>query len=88
MEIEGIKVDDKFLQTLSDKFEKKISKLEKEIFKISKKIFNIASPKQLGEIIYNDLKIAVLKKTKKGRPCRPKNKDFSIYLLAIRFLKN
>ena len=66
MEIEGIKVDNKFLKTLSEKFEKKINKLEKEIFKISKKEFNIASPKQLGEIIYNELKIAVLKKTKKG----------------------
>ena len=66
MEIEGIKVDNKFLKTLSEKFEKKINKLEKEIFKISKKEFNIASPKQLGEIIYSDLKIAVLKKTKKG----------------------
>ena len=41
-------------------------RLEKDIFKISKKEFNIASPKQLGEIIYNDLKIANLKKTKKG----------------------
>ncbi len=66
MEIEGIKVDNKFLQKLSEKFEKKIKKLESEIFKISKKEFNIASPKQLGEIIYNDLKIAILKKTKKG----------------------
>ncbi|MDA7750026.1 DNA polymerase I [Candidatus Pelagibacter sp.] len=66
MEIEGIKVDKKFLKTLSEKFEKKINKLEKEIFKISKKEFNIASTKQLGEIIYNDLKISVLKKTKKG----------------------
>mgnify|MGYP001471296878 CR=1 FL=1 len=66
MEIEGIKIDDKFLKILSKKFEKKIIKLEKEVFKISKKEFNIASPKQLGEIIYNDLKIAVLKKTKKG----------------------
>ena len=66
MEIEGIKVDNKFLKDLSEKFEKKISKLEKEVFKISKKEFNIASPKQLGEIIYNDLKIAVLKKTRKG----------------------
>ena len=46
-------------------FEKKIQKLEKEVFKISKKEFNIASPKQLGEIIYNDLKIAGLKKPKK-----------------------
>uniref|UniRef100_UPI00404A989B DNA polymerase I n=1 Tax=Candidatus Pelagibacter sp. TaxID=2024849 RepID=UPI00404A989B len=66
MEIEGIKVDNKFLKILSEKFEKKINKLEKEVFKISKKEFNIASPKQLGEIIYNELKIAVLKKTKKG----------------------
>jgi len=66
MEIEGIKIDKKFLKVLSEKFEKKISKLEKEVFKISKKEFNIASPKQLGEIIYNDLKIAVLKKTRKG----------------------
>ena len=66
MEIEGIKVDNKFLKTLSLKFEKKIDKIQKEIFKISKKEFNIASPKQLGEIIYNDLKIAVIKKTKKG----------------------
>ena len=66
MEIEGIKIDYKFLKTLSTKFEKKINELEKKIFKISKKEFNIASPKQLGEIIYNDLKIAVLKRTKKG----------------------
>jgi len=66
MEMEGIEVDSNFLKTLSSKFEKKIKNLEKEIFKISKKDFNIASPKQLGEIIYNDLKIAGLKKTKKG----------------------
>ena len=66
MEMEGIEVDSKFLKTLSLKFEKKIKNLEKEVFKISKKEFNIASPKQLGEIIYNDLKIAGLKKTKKG----------------------
>ena len=66
MEIEGIKIDKDSLKILSDKFEKKIKKLEREIFKLSKKEFNIGSPKQLGEIIYNDLKIAVLKKTKKG----------------------
>ncbi|SMF81688.1 DNA polymerase I [Candidatus Pelagibacter sp. HIMB1321] len=66
MEIEGIKIDNKFLNLLSSKFEKKIEKIQKEIFKISKKDFNIASPKQLGEVIYNDLKITGLKKTKKG----------------------
>ena len=66
MEIHGIKVDNNFLKTLSKKFENKINNLEKEIFKISKKKFNIGSTKQLGEIMYNELKIANIKKTKKG----------------------
>ena len=66
MEICGIKVDNNFLKILSKKFEGKIQKLEKEIFKISKKKFNIGSTKQLGEIMYNELKIANIKKTKKG----------------------
>ena len=66
MEINGIKLDKSFLKKLSIKFDKKIRDLEKKIYKISKKEFNIASTKQLGEIMYNDLKIASLKKTKKG----------------------
>ena len=66
MEINGIKIDEKFLKKLSNKFEKKIQILEREIFKLSKKEFKIGSTKQLGEIMYNDLKIATTKKTKKG----------------------
>ena len=66
MEIHGIKIDTKFLKSLSEKFEKKKNKIEKKIFKISNKEFNIGSTKQLGEVMYNELKIASLKKTKKG----------------------
>ncbi len=66
LETHGIKVDDNYLKVLSKKFELRLNKIEKEIYKISGKEFNIGSPKQLGEIIYNDLKIAKLKKTKKG----------------------
>jgi len=66
MEINGIKVNKDFLKSLSIKFNKKIQILEKEIFKISKKEFKIGSTKQLGEIMYNELKISSLKKTKKG----------------------
>lgn len=66
LETSGIKVDDEYLKKLSKKFEERLIKIEKEIYKISGKEFNIGSPKQLGEIIYNDLKIAKLKKTKKG----------------------
>ncbi|MDA9624756.1 DNA polymerase I [Candidatus Pelagibacter bacterium] len=66
LEMNGIKVDNVYLKKLSKKFEEKLKKIEKEIYKISGKKFNIGSPKQLGEIIYNELKIAKLKKTKKG----------------------
>ena len=66
LEFNGIKVDDLYLKKLSKKFEEKLKKIEKEIYLIAGKEFNIASPKQLGEIIYNELKITKLKKTKKG----------------------
>ena len=66
MEINGVKVDKKFLKSLSEKFEKKIKNLEEKIFKLSKKEFNIASTKQLGEVMYNEMKISSTKKTKKG----------------------
>jgi DNA polymerase-1 len=66
LESNGIKVDASCLKKLSTQFEKKLKKIEKDIFTVAGKEFNIASPKQLGEIIYNELKIAKLKKTKKG----------------------
>ncbi len=66
IETNGIRVDDAYLKKLSKKFEDRLIKIEKDIYIVSGKKFNIASPKQLGEIIYNDLKIAKLKKTKKG----------------------
>ncbi|MDB9705757.1 DNA polymerase I [Pelagibacteraceae bacterium] len=66
LETNGIKIDDKYLKKLSKKFEERLKTIEKKIYKISGKEFNIGSPKQLGEVIYNDLKIAKLKKTKKG----------------------
>jgi len=66
MEICGIKVNQKFLQLLSNKFEKKTNYLEKEIYKITKKEFKIGSTKQLGEVMYNEMKISSLKRTKKG----------------------
>ena len=61
MEINGIKVDSTYLKKLSKKFEYKINTIEKEIYKLANKNFNIASTKQLGEIIYNELKIRNLK---------------------------
>jgi len=66
MEMCGIRLDKKFLNKLSTNFQKKIFDLEKRIYKVSKKEFKIGSTKQLGEVLYNDLKISALKKTKKG----------------------
>ena len=66
MEKKGIKVDEQQLKKLSSLFQKRIENLQKQIYKIANKEFNIASTKQLGEIIYNELKISKHKKTKKG----------------------
>jgi len=65
----GAGISGLYLANLLEKeknFEYKLKKIEKEIYLIAGKEFNIASPKQLGEIIYNELKITKLKKTKKG----------------------
>ncbi len=66
IEKNGIKIDKGYLKKLSNDFEKESKKISNKIFKISKKEFNIGSPKQLGEILFLDLKITGAKKTKSG----------------------
>ena len=66
MEKNGIKVDKNYLKKLSIEFEKESKSIEKKIYSLSKKEFNIGSPKQLGEILFFDLKIPGGKKTKSG----------------------
>ena len=66
MEKKGIKIDEKILKKLSDSFERDLKVLENKIYKISGEKFNIASTKQLGDILYEKLKISGTKKTKKG----------------------
>jgi len=64
----GILVDKKYLTDLSAEFHKILSALEKKIYQEAGKEFNINSPKQLGEILFDELKISVkgLKKTAGG----------------------
>ena len=66
IEKNGIKVDIKYLNQLSEEFQKDSLVLEKKIYKFAGKIFNIGSPKQLGEILFVDLGIKGGKKTKSG----------------------
>ena len=66
MEELGIKVNQQYLKDLSNQFNKEAKKIEKQIYKITGKEFNIGSPKQLGEIIFVEMKIKGGKKTKTG----------------------
>ena len=68
MEIEGIKIDTSYLKKLDKEFEEDLGKLKKEIFKKSGEEFNLNSPKQLGEILFDKLKlVSKPKKTKTGQ---------------------
>ena len=66
MECQGIKIDKKILSQLSETFAKNLKVLEKKIYKIAGEEFNIGSTKQLGDVLYEKLKISGTKKTKKG----------------------
>ena len=66
IEQNGIEVNKNFLTKLSKDFEKESKKLELNIYKLSNEEFNIGSPKQLGEILFINLKIPGGKKTKSG----------------------
>ena len=68
MELNGIKLDSEFLKELSNNFHKELKELEKSIFKLSNQDFNLASPKQLGEVLFGQMKIIENpKKTKSGQ---------------------
>ena len=68
VEMEGIRVDDKFLNDYSIELERMSDEIEKSIYETSGMTFNIASPKQLGEVLFDHLKIdAKAKKTKTGQ---------------------
>lgn len=66
MEKTGIHIDTNRLSELKKKFEEKISSVKEKIFEFSGRKFNINSPKQLGEILFEDMGLPVLKKTKTG----------------------
>lgn len=64
----GIKIDCEYLQDLSKEYHKILSGLEKKIWKEAGKEFNISSPKQLGEVLFDVLKLGngKIKKTSTG----------------------
>ena len=69
MEREGINLDTGYLKQLSEELSNDIKSLEQKIYENAGETFNLASPKQLGEILFDKLKIggAKQKKTKTGQ---------------------
>jgi len=62
MEIEGFPIDVKVLDEFGDEYKKKAKELEEEIYDLAGEKFNIASPKQIGEILFNKLGLSSNKK--------------------------
>lgn len=68
MEYNGVKLDEKLIDEIKVQFRENLNDLENYIFNFCKKTFNLASPKQLGEILFDDLKLeSNPKKTKTGQ---------------------
>lgn len=66
MEFNGIRVDADYLRAMSGEFATQIDGLREEIHALAGRPFNIDSPKQLGEVMFGELKLPVIKKTKTG----------------------
>lgn len=68
MEFEGVNIDEETLKWMSEALRKDSEKVQKEIYQIAGTEFNIASPKQLGEILFDRMKLLdKAKKTKTGQ---------------------
>jgi len=65
MEFNGVAIDTEFLKEYTKELNEKIAEKEKEIYSFAGKEFNISSPRQLGEILFNDMKITDATKTTK-----------------------
>jgi DNA polymerase-1 len=68
MERNGVKIDTAMLRAQSQELGKKMLELEQEAHRLAGQSFNLASPLQIQEILFNKLKLPVLKKTPKGQP--------------------
>lgn len=66
MEITGVKVDLGVLEKMGVTYKEKLENITSEIYKLAGKTFNVASPKQLGEVLFIDLGLPGGKKTQKG----------------------
>ena len=66
MEMTGVKVDLSVLENMGVTYKERLDSITQEIYELAGKTFNIASPKQLGEVLFIDLGLPGGKKTQKG----------------------
>ncbi|APG24310.1 DNA polymerase I [Syntrophotalea acetylenica] len=66
MEWQGVRIDAGFLKGLSADMEVRLADLEQEIHQMAGRAFNVSSPRQLGEVLFEELKLPRGKKTKTG----------------------
>lgn len=66
MEAIGIKLDLAFLEKLSGELEFRLQEIKEKAFQLASREFNLNSPKQLGEVLFEELKLPVIKRTKTG----------------------
>lgn len=67
MSQKGVLLDIKFLEKMGTELKTRLKQIEEEIFKTVGHEFNLNSPKQLSEVLFDDLNLPVIKKTKTGR---------------------
>jgi DNA polymerase-1 len=66
MERAGVRVDEALLRRLSEEYQRELDRIEGRIFALAEERFQIASPKQLQRVLFEKLKLPVLRKTKTG----------------------
>lgn len=81
MEKQGVKLDTDALKEISERLGKELQEIEEKIFELAGEKFNIASPKQLGVILYEKLKIT-------DKPKRTKTKQYSTSEDVLQKLKS
>ncbi len=95
LECNGVLIDSELLKKQGRELDKKINKLEKQAHEQIGETFNLDSPKQLQKILFEDLKLPVIRKTPKGQPSTAEDVlvelahdyDFPQMILSYRSLK-
>ena len=92
MQLKGVKISNKKIESLSKYINKEIINYKSEILKITNKEFNLNSPKQLAQVLFEDMQLPIIKKTPKGAPSTDgsvleelsKNYELPKYILKYR----